>query len=318
MTRRNGHQEDIAAICSHAHLDSKEYRLFENARSSLAPSFHRPASRTLNDNAKRKASSVHIPLESLAEDSGTALTAVSKCTLDFSRPPALTKIAVTPCAGGCGASTVAATLARQLTLQGHSVLVDDYSSSHTISHFFRTCPIQRNLIRTFMGDGITRGTLHLLFSAAEERAAHVAASIAMLQDELDWVITDCDLDQVSTDAALVLAVCGPEPRSVMNAGAFRRSWQARTGGARPFFLLNNFDRNNEFHGRMRERLAAEVGSQLLPFVISSSNELPEALSEQKTIFESAPEAMVCDDFVRLASWLGDHLETAAVHNVEVA
>jgi cellulose biosynthesis protein BcsQ len=160
--------------------------------------------------------------------------------------------------------------------------------------------------------------LHLVFSAPETEAEQRAASAAMLENEVDWVITDCGGDQVPADAAVVLAVCGPESRSVRNASALQRLVREQAGESRLFFLLNSFDSGNAFHRRMRERLAAEAGSSLLPFAICPADELGEALSEGKTIFEFAPDAAVTGDFMRLVCWLGDFCQTTFCPTAEVA
>jgi cellulose biosynthesis protein BcsQ len=142
--------------------------------------------------------------------------------------------------------------------------------------------------------------------------------VTALQNDLDWIITDCDRDEVPNGADLVLVVCGPEPRSVMNAAAFRGLGRGPGHESNCIFLLNNFDASSEQHCRMRERLAAEAGSTLLPFAISKADELSEALLDGKTIFEFAPDAAACAEFSRLACWLGNHLTTQSTQDRKAA
>ena len=109
-----------------------------------------------------------------------------------------------------------------------------------------------------------------------------------------------------------------ERGSVMNAAALRRSLQAQQRQWPVFFLLNNFDSRNALHRRMRERLAAEAGRALLPFAVSKADELCEALSEQKTVLEFAPDAAVCGDFMRLAHWACNYFTSRDSRDREVA
>jgi cellulose biosynthesis protein BcsQ len=92
-------------------------------------------------------------------------------------------------------------------------------------------------------------------------------------------------------------------RSVLNAATLWRWLQREQPSTRFFFLLNQFDPTNNFHRKMRDRLAAGVGSMLLGMTVSKSDEASEALSAGKTVLELAPNAAVCEDFNRLAWWL---------------
>lgn len=305
MSILSSDQEDIAAFCSYAQLDASEYKVFERPTRSPRP---RPQVSMESRNRRLLAAApTEIP-------SPRPTDAGNRTLSHLGAPPALARIAVTSCAGGSGASTIAATLSRLFTIHGHSVLVQDSTRDRTISYFFGSRPVEQNILRTFMGDGDGRGALHLCFSAPEESAAQMARTVAMLRDELAWVITDCDRDHVPLDADLILAVCAPEPRSVVNAGAIRRA--APDGNL--FFLLNNFDAASDFQQRMREQIAGEVGANLLPFAISTAVEFSEALSHKKTVLDFAPDAAVCSEFNRLAHWLTDYLTATSTQHQEVA
>jgi len=319
LVSRLNHQGDIEALCSHAELDSNEYKMFDTARPPIGQRLKSSAVHAPVGESSSLPTVVEIGVPTSARPSPFAtVEAGGKRELECRRPSALSRIAVVSCAGGSGASTIAANLARQLTFSGHSVLIDDCSRSRTVSYFFGTRPIQQNVLRTFMGDGGMRGALHLVFSSPEARADQVAGAIDVLRDELQWVIADCEIGQWTADADLLLAVCSPEPRSVMNAAALRRSLQAQQRQWPVFFLLNNFDSRNALHRRMRERLAAEAGRALLPFAVSKADELCEALSEQKTVLEFAPDAAVCGDFMRLAHWACNYFTSRDSRDREVA
>jgi len=222
------------------------------------------------------------------------------------RPPILASVAVTSCAGGSGASTVAANLAAGLALSGHSVMLDDYTSSHAFSYFFGVNPVEQNLVRSFATPA--GGALHLVFNAPGTNDQS-AAVISALHDQLNWMISDCQLGQIPSDVETVIAVCAPEPRSLMSAVTLKRWLDKQRPLQKFFFLLNQFDPSSTLHCRMRDRLAEQVGQMLLSVTIPKSDQLCEAFFKGKTVLEYAPGAPVCQDFRHLVDWVNASFES---------
>ena len=166
MSILSSDQEDIATFCSYAQLDASEYKVFERPKRS--PGARPQVSMESRNRRLLAAAPTEIP-------SPRPTDAGNRTLPHLGAPPALARIAVTSCAGGSGASTIAATLSRLFTIHGHSVLVHDSTRDRTISYFFGTRPVEQNILRTFMGDGNGRGALHLCFSAPEESAAQLGS-----------------------------------------------------------------------------------------------------------------------------------------------
>lgn len=316
-------EKDVAALCAYANWEVGQYKRFSRPRE---PRLARPPSFSVQCESKLELPTITsaapvlvsiAPVPAPATPARSALQ-LERAHIQVERPNLLSRIALTTCAGGSGVSTITATLARQLTIAGHSVLIEDSSCNRAIPYLFGARPVQQNIVRTLAGAGDGHGDLHLLFSAPGCEAAQRAAAVVMLQGNLDWMVTDCGLGSVPEDADLVLIVCAPEPRSVTNAAAFRRSLRDKHGNSNVFFLLNNYDEDAPFHRRMRAQLMAEIGPDLLPFVVSKAQEFSEAFAEGKTVFEFSPAASICGDFTRLASWLAEQFQTSRLGKRMVA
>lgn len=220
---------------------------------------------------------------------------------DVHKGPSLASVAVTSCAGGCGASTVAANLAAGLALSGQNVMFDEYTNNHTFSYYFGVNPVEQNLVRSFATPA--GGVLHLVFNAPGS-SDQSAAVITALQHQLNWVVTDCELGLIPSDVETVLAVCAPEPRSLMSAVTLKRWLDRQRPQQKFFFVMNQFDATSALHRRMRDQLAEQVGSMLLSVTIPKTDQICEAFLKGKTMLEFAPDAAVCEEFRRLAAWLG--------------
>lgn len=228
---------------------------------------------------------------------------------DLHKPPILASVAVTSCAGGCGASTVSASLAAGFALSGHAVMFDEYTNNHTFSYYFGVDAVEQNLVRSFATPA--GGLLHLVFNAPGSNDQS-AAVITALQHQLNWVVTDCELGQIPSDVEIVLAVCAPEPRSLMSAVTLKRWLDRQRPQQQFFFVMNQYDEASSLHRRMRDRLAEQVGPMLLSVTIPKTDEICEAFLKGKTVLEFAPDALVCGEFRRLAAWLGALCEKQGV------
>jgi cellulose biosynthesis protein BcsQ len=323
----------IASLCP-PQLDSSKYRLFERRRRPVQRRQHASAPSSVANALPRvpnpevtawrsavntpawgtqsSASTVAVPAPPASPwQSGTgAVVTAPRPEIDVRKPPTLASVGITSCAGGSGASTIAANLAAGLALAGHSVMFDDYTNNHTFSYFFGVNPVQENLVRSFTT--AAGGVIHLVFNAAGTSDESVAV-ITALQNQLNWVISDCEFGQIPGDVETVLAVCAPEPRSLMSAVTLKRWLDRQRPQQKFFFLMNQYDATSALHRRMRDRLADQVGPMLLSVTIPRAERLCEALFKGKTLFEFAPGDVICEEFRRLAAWLSAVFQTDSVH-----
>jgi cellulose biosynthesis protein BcsQ len=214
--------------------------------------------------------------------------------------------------GGCGVTTVLATLGRALSILGERVLLVDTESQSTLPCAYEARAEGRGLLLST--DPLSRfeGQVHVLrtsspvTTAAQSGLTRFHRAMAELAGRLDRVViaggellTPALKAQHATARNVSLVVLTPELRSALAAPGILRSFGS---DAQPWFLLNRFDGENSRHVQFRLQLQHSLGERLLPFCIPQSSSVEDALLKGVTVLDLVPQSAIADAFFELAEW----------------
>jgi cellulose biosynthesis protein BcsQ len=106
---------------------------------------------------------------------------------------------------------------------------------------------------------------------------------------------------------IVLVPIAPDMNSVISLQAVEKLFHSATDdegrSLQPFYVLNQFDASLALHLDVREVFRRQLGERLLRFAIRRSPAVSEALAEGMTVVDYAPESLVSQDYLDVASWL---------------
>ena len=228
---------------------------------------------------------------------------------------------IVPAVGGCGVTTVVATLGRALSILGDRVLLVDARSSSTLASFYNAQAQGSSLFCSTVPSSRFEGTVHVLRSGSSAQPMGHSAdtrfhrAVAELGGCLDRVLVGSnDLSTPSAEAhreatkAKTLIIITPELRSALAAPSILESTK---NDADVFFLLNRFDGENSRHNQFRLQLQHSLGARLLPFCIPDSSYVEDAILRGVTVLDQSPESDIADAFFDLAEWYRSNCETAS-------
>jgi MinD-like ATPase involved in chromosome partitioning or flagellar assembly len=301
--------DDIFALCSRFDLDQESYRVFPKKLPTVRPSEFSeiPAAPTeaepehsVSPTAQASRTALrnlwhHVEMSEARSNSGSfdELLAAS--------------VFVYGTAGGTGATTVCATLARLFAQGGKScALVDDRPES-VLPFFFggqQSLPDGKRYRGLYAASGtpirmITRQTSETgsLEDKNEGENDWFQRSIASFQDHLDHLVVDVQRGQepslLTGSAPIALLVAVPDISSLMGARALKRILSAGTHGSQVICVLNKFDSSlalhAEIHGWFEENFSRVL-------TLGRSDLFNEALAESLTVVDWMPQSEAAADF----------------------
>jgi len=226
--------------------------------------------------------------------------------------------AIVPVAGGVGATTITATVARLLAEQGQRVLIVDADSDPLLSVYLGDTPSYGT--SALSADGLGRhGGIHVLTreDADAAESAWLQRGWQRLEGRFDQALIDVwpgaspDTFAHAAHAKKVVMVMTPDLSSVLRLPRLMARIQKsmpQDGRPAPHLLLNKFDASLELHREVRQRLSDRFGEQVLPFEIRRSDEPAEALAVGATVLEFASQSGITQDLLSLANWMKTPIE----------
>ena len=214
--------------------------------------------------------------------------------------------------GGCGITTILATLGRALSILGERVLLVDSQGPPTLQSFYNMQRQGPGLLESTHPRSRFEGQVHVLRTPwPGERMGQTGTTrfyraMAELSGRLDRVIIGNGLysspamnGQDGSGDDLSLVVITPEMRSVLAVAAVKESLSADSN---TWFLLNRFDSGNARHDDIRRQLRTNLGERLLPFFIPETSSVEDAMLQGVSVLDLAPQSFVADAFFELAEW----------------
>jgi cellulose synthase operon protein YhjQ len=248
------------------------------------------------------------------------------------RPPALVVFSL---AGGVGKTCLVATLGRALSALGEHVLLADTAACGLLPFYFGSRDLRPGVVRTFAPPPAP--------PAAESDAPIQVLNLQPERYPRNGGEQDLFLDQLLRDARgtsrilvdvatagreltnrllqlrpTVLVPLLPDMSSVASLGwlesllACPAVEAGDEGQGRPLYLLNQFDASLPLHMDVHAALQRQLGDRLLPFVLSRSSAVSEALAEGMTVIDYAPDSLAAEDYRTLAGWLRNRIAPAPV------
>ena len=318
--------DDIFALCSRFNLDQESYRVFPKSPLVLSSDSSEPISEMPPEIEPERSVFPRTLADSNGEQDSTSGVQASRATLrNLWRRLEIAEgkskrhsfheliqssVFVYGTAGGVGATTISATLARLFGKAGQScALVDDRSES-VLPLFFgeqQTAYSQkRHAGLHFASETVVRMITRQADDAGASEAettvdnSWLERSVAEVQCHLDHLVVDVQRgkEPVLPDGAgpIALLVAVPDVSSLMGARALKRILSEKAAGSKVICLLNKFDfsqaLHTEIHGWFQENFA-----QVL--TIDRSDLLNDALAEGLTVVDWMPQSAIAADFTRL-------------------
>jgi cellulose biosynthesis protein BcsQ len=281
---------DVDRLYNWANVQNANYRTFSRHRSSQSPQSKSPAanvaaSEEANSNGK----------SGLAPRPGASRPAVAIASL----------------AGGTGKTTICANLGQVLCSMGERILLVDGSGSGLLPFYFGAVEIRPGL-RTFEVPAAGLPPLQVLGTETAD-ADWLRDEVALAMPSAQRTLFDLPsilsplLPQVLIQSAILLTPLLPDITSTLTVPRVEAAVGAilATGIEipLPFYLFNQFDDHDPAHQQARDSIAARYPERTLPFTISKSPVVKDALSHSDTVAGYAPDSEAAQDFIALASWL---------------
>ncbi|MFL6450088.1 MAG: cellulose synthase operon protein YhjQ/BcsQ [Bryobacteraceae bacterium] len=217
---------------------------------------------------------------------------------------AANSVSVTGVAGGVGATTIAAILARLLAKTGRRCALFDDTEDPTLPIYFgaqRVADEQRRFagLRSIF-ESRARVVNRRMFEpveASDTSATFIERNFALIAEHFDHLVFDrpgrsCD----SSGAALRIYVAIPDLSSLTRIQKVRRELDLVGDTGSTVCVLNRFDSSISLHveilGWYRENFRNLI-------VIRESSLVPEALAEGSTVVDWIPDSAVSGDFLNL-------------------
>jgi cellulose synthase operon protein YhjQ len=235
------------------------------------------------------------------------------------RPPV---VAVFSLAGGVGKTCLVATLGRALSSLGEHVLLADTASCGLLPFYFGSREFKPGVVRTFFHPSArsslgakSDAPVHVLSLDVErypgDGGEHDPLLEELVRDGLGASRILIDVATASREVTrrvlslrpTLLVPIVPDMSSVASLGSLQVFLDRDGGAGKIFYLLNQFDASSPLHVDVRAMLQQRLGDRLLPFVLSRSSAVSEALAEGMTVIDYAPGSPAAEDYWNLAGWL---------------
>jgi cellulose synthase operon protein YhjQ len=291
----------------------------ESGRPVHAASPVRQMSEDTPDDSRRRLTSPGFALKDAFGGSSVNLKVVS--ALMPSHAPVL---AVFSIAGGVGKTSLVATLGRALSGHGERVLLVETTECGSLPFFFGARDQRPNVLRTFSPQGASDDAPIQMVTIDCENLDPDMASHNSLSGEIarssrnktSRVIVDLatasgiTVRRILRMSPMFLVPVVPDLNSEVSVDSidafFQRNGSAAGDHGLPYYVLNQFDPAVPLHLDVREVLRERLGSRLLPFELRRAPAVSEALAEEMTVMDYAPDSNLAEDFGKLADWVKSH------------
>lgn len=201
-------------------------------------------------------------------------------------------------AGGAGATTIAAGLARSAAKRGEQVLLLDSDSNSILPLYFGAsdptathCALPS---RHGSGEGSIRVCPNTVTDPTDHSAGVVVTTLPLRA--LEGMPTLLD------PAAVRIVVLVPDVRCAVAVRTLERRLAAEHK-RNLFYLVNRFDPSIALHQEIYSWLSTYTGTRTLPFTLANSFEVSNSLSQGVTVVDYAPESKFVLDLHQLEKWL---------------
>jgi cellulose biosynthesis protein BcsQ len=214
--------------------------------------------------------------------------------------------------GGCGVTTILATLGRALSVLGERVLLVDSEGPSTLPSFHNAQSQGTGLLLSTNPVSRFEGQVHVVRAPTDLRTVGQAGStrfhraMAELTGRLDHVIVaggewlaPALHNRERAAKNVYLVVVTPELRSTLVVPGILKAFG---GDVEAWFLLNRFDAEDARDVQFRLQLKQSLGERLLPFCIPESPLVEDALLQGVCVVDLAPQSAIADAFFELAEW----------------
>jgi len=227
-------------------------------------------------------------------------------------------LALLSLAGGVGKTLLATSLSRSLAAQGRRVLLVDTRPYGLLPLLFAAPDLTPGAITT-VSCGAAAAPLAVLSYGSQQQSQTTgpeesfADQLRQGANGMQQVVIDiasgsaARMHQLVPLASHILVILTPDMASLSSLQALQTLLQPLLDACdeRPdvHYLLNQFDPAMRLHNAILNVLKAQLGEQLLPFVVHHSSAVPEAIAEGLPVEQYAPEAEVVHDLHHLAQWV---------------
>ncbi|MBI4909623.1 MAG: hypothetical protein HY820_38755 [Acidobacteria bacterium] len=222
-------------------------------------------------------------------------------------------ISVIGAAGGVGATTIAASLARLASRRGRRVLLLDHAAESFLPLYLAGA---RSLMSysgcwSFLPHSDSRQAVISVIACggaddANERCPwQRARGLSGMADEIiidaaSHCLSESLITSIHDTACLFILV--PDMRCALQVRNIEKKFSENPTGCLPVYLINNFDPTIPLHHEVQNSIAAFVGRRLIPFTIRCSQEIPQALAQGLTVVDYAPDSDAAHDLARIPDW----------------
>ena len=331
--------DDIFALCSRFDLDQESYRVFPR-KEPITPSSNRSKLPLAAPVEPEGSSPAVMAVRADQEEDGAPASQTSRTALrnlwrhlelSEGKSKALSfddllqsSVFVYGTAGGVGATTISATLARLFAKAGRSCAVVDDRHESVLPFFFgdqraiyehkRHAGLHaasetavRIITRKPDGTGVTN-------EETGEQNCWLERSVSSVQKYLDHLVVDVQRGQESTlptaamPVAVVVAV--PDVSSLVGARALKQILNEKASSSKLLCVLNKFDSSLTLHTEIRDWFQ-ENFSQVL--TLGRSDLFNEALAEGLTVVDWMPQSAAAADCLSLFKTI-QNLLSAPLHS----
>ncbi len=224
-----------------------------------------------------------------------------------------TTVALFASAGGCGVTTIAATLARLLSDSNESIALIDDTPQSLLGAYFGLRSFGGGVRTITPPDFAERSSVHIVNRPRAVGDDWVASACEHLDGEFDRMILDMSpmfpqeyLKKVLRDAVAIVPLL-PDLRTACRLEPMlKRLIALREECDSPlpiYFLLSQFDPHVRLHCEIGEWLQESFRSLVLPLTLRRGDEISEALADGGTVIDYAPSSGIALDYRMLAAWI---------------
>lgn len=321
--------QDIAQLSSDAEFALKTYRTFERPGRLKPSQTDAGAQIHAIRRAIRQSEGAAVPpgIADLilnnqgsagyqAQDDGRAYRALDALRNDkpaTRRTGRKTTVALFASAGGCGVTTIAATLARLLSDSNESIALIDDTPQSLLGAYFGLRSFGGGVRTITHPDFAERSSVHIVNRPRAVGDDWVASACEHLDGEFDRMILDMSpmfpqeyLKKVLRDAVAIVPLL-PDLRTACRLEPMlKRLIALREECDSPlpiYFLLSQFDPHVRLHCEIGEWLQESFRSLVLPLTLRRGDEISEALADGGTVIDYAPSSGIALDYRMLAAWI---------------
>lgn len=318
--------QDIAQLTSDAEFALKAYRTFERpgrpkpSQPDAGAQIHaiRRAIRQSEGAAAPPgvADLILSPAGYQQPDDGRAYRALDALRSDkpaTRRTGRKTTVALFASAGGCGVTTIAATIARLLSDSNESIALIDDTPQSLLGAYFGLRSFGGGVRTIAHPDFAERSSVHIVNRPRAVGDDWIASACENLDGEFDRMILDMSpmfppsyLKKVLRDAVAIVPLL-PDLRTACRIEPMlKRLIALRDECDSPlpiYFLLSQFDPQVRLHCEIAEWLQESFRSLVLPLTLRRGDEISEALADGGTVIDYAPSSGIAVDYRMLAAWI---------------